>query len=153
MAGGSVLLREYLDIVENDQEDEENLPIAKMRVEGVPFTLPTSVVEYYDDPTENIGDEGWSLEELEADIRQHGVQEPILVAKSLHQMEKGGHDVYAFNGNHRLAVARKLGIRMIPCMAPSWADDAEPLSVEEIETLGGDARRIRSFLAARGYRD
>jgi ParB-like chromosome segregation protein Spo0J len=107
----------------------------------------------YDDPTNNIGDDGWNMEDLESDIIANGQQNPLLVAKSLYQMQHGDNNIYVFNGNHRLAILKKIGIKMAYCMAPSDADDAEPLSVEEIENLGGDASNLRKFLKSRGYNE
>lgn len=57
----------------------------------------------------------------------------IQVGLSIHE---GSTQVYVFNGNHRLAVARELNIPMMICDA-SDADDAEPLTIEQIVKLGG----------------
>lgn len=100
------------------------------------FWLPTEAIEFYDPPEPGAGDDGWSDAELEASIAKDGIQNSLSVGKSKHDMALHNHRVFAFNGNHRLGFARKLGLPYVPC-CNSDADDAVPLSREEIEALGG----------------
>lgn len=102
------------------------------------FHLPTGIIEHYDPPDDqSIGDDGWSKAMLREHVRQHGIQKPIEVGMSETEMNQRGNDTpYAFNGNHRLSIAKELGHPTVPCVH-SDADDALPLSDEYIKELGG----------------
>lgn len=102
-----------------------------------PFYLPVSKIMFYDDPYLGLGDEGWNVEELKADIAKNGIEMDIWVGRSVHDMEHNSSNaICCFNGNHRLAAAKELGIEMIMC-SNSDADDADPLTIAEIQAMGG----------------
>lgn len=103
------------------------------------FQLPTAVVEFYDDPTQGVGDEGWTIDELVDEMQTNGMRQrtPIEVGRSRVDMKYSGDtNVYAFNGNHRLAACKKLGLQFVLCVNSS-SYDAVPLTLEDIHTLGG----------------
>lgn len=102
------------------------------------FYLPTTAVEFYDDPSDGVGDEGWSLDELTDQIRKDGeIQMDIQVGRSVVDLMSRGDDrVFAFNGNHRLGSAKLLKMPFVPC-ENSDADDADPLTKQDIIALGG----------------
>jgi len=102
------------------------------------FYLPVPVLNLYDDPGRSLGDEGWDLARLRDDVvRRGGILEPVAVGMSMHDLDASGdRSVNAYNGNHRLWVARELGYAEILC-ENSDADDAVPLSRAEVEALGG----------------
>lgn len=115
--------------------------------EGV-YYLPTSHIEHYDPPSEDpghpsyTGQGGFTLADLRPDIKKNGITEPLLVAKSRHEVEHSGSDtVYAFDGNHRLAVAKEQGITHVPCLdAESHLpgnEDAVGLTRDEVRGRGG----------------
>ncbi len=89
-------------------------------------------------PYRSLGDEGTDVDGLKAQVlRDGGIREAVAVGKSMAEVaERDNHEALTFNGNHRLAVARDLGIPELLC-EHSWADDAEPLTRAEIEALGG----------------
>jgi len=102
------------------------------------FWLSPQKVEFYDDPARrvgDVGDEGWTIDELIADIRTNGLQNPIEVGRSRVDLK---HDtkIYAFNGNHRLAACQQLGLRFILCVN-SDSFDAVPLTFDDVVALGG----------------
>lgn len=103
------------------------------------FQLPTEKVEFYDDPTRDVGDEGWTTDEIAADMESRGGMQdkPIEVGRSRHDMQHNNDfNIYAFNGNHRLAACKKLKRRFVLCVN-SDTDDAQPLTFEDILALGG----------------
>jgi hypothetical protein len=101
------------------------------------FYLPAAKVSFYDDPYEGVGDDGYTVEELKAEIAKDGQEQPIEVGYSLHDMaHRNDHGINAFNGNHRLAAIKELGIPMVMC-ENSEADDADPLTRADILALGG----------------
>jgi hypothetical protein len=104
------------------------------------FYLPVAGLKFYDDPYDGYGDDGYDVESLKEEvIRDGGILQPIAVGMSDHDMrEKGDKSICAYNGNHRLAVAKELGYAEMLC-ENSYADDAVPLTWTEIEALGGRA--------------
>lgn len=103
--------------------------------EATPFYLPVHAIHFYDDPYAGLGDEGYDVETLKDEIARTGhVIYTIQVGKRRDAQD--GLMVYAFNGNHRLAAARELRLKEIIC-ENSGADDAKPLTVAEILSLGG----------------
>jgi len=104
----------------------------------VTFYLPPDVIGTYDDPSKGIGDEGWAMADLEASIRENGFNSRLWVAKSRYEMEENDdRKPYAFNGNHRLDVAVRLGVPFVPCTNADDAEDAVDLTLAEIEAMGG----------------
>lgn len=102
--------------------------------ESTPFYLPVSVIAFYDDPYAGVGDDGYDIDTLKAEIeRDGGVIYSIQVGKSA---ASNDGKVYVFNGNHRLAACKELGIPEIICENAGY-DDAVPLTVDEILALGG----------------
>jgi hypothetical protein len=102
-----------------------------------PFWLPIEALDYYDDPQSSTGDDGWSFDELLDSIRTEGQQMEVFVGFSVTEIrERQNYQVCVFNGNHRLLACRKLGIKEMLC-DNSPADDAEPLTLEQITKLGG----------------
>lgn len=103
--------------------------------EATPFYLPVNAIHFYDDPYAGLGDEGYDVETLKDEITRAGhVIYTIQVGKRRDAQDS--LKVYAFNGNHRLAAARELRLKEIIC-ENSGADDAKPLTVAEILSLGG----------------
>jgi hypothetical protein len=103
-----------------------------------PFYLPPSAIKFYDDPYSGAGDDGYTVADLKAEVEEDGeILYCIQVGKSRLEMPKGDHSIFAFNGNHRLAVAKELNLPEIICENASGMDDAYPLSIEEIVQLGG----------------
>jgi hypothetical protein len=107
------------------------------------FYLPTAVLDYYDEPSTDptdpgyTGEQGWTLAQLRESIAVEGLREPLAVGRSVADVERfGSENVLAFNGNHRLAVAREAELAMVPAVN-SGAEDALPLTVDEIVGLGG----------------
>lgn len=113
-------------------------PVGKYPRSFQPFYLPVPAVKIYDDPYSGEGDDGWTVKALKAEVERDGeILQCIQVGKSRHEMQKGDHSVYAFNGNHRLAVAKELNLAEIISENASGMDDAQPLTIEEIVQLGG----------------
>jgi len=101
------------------------------------FYLPPTVIEFYDDPT-GVGDDGWDYESLKKSIKELGIQEPLEVARSQAQMDAGDDAIYAFNGNHRLKIAKALKLPLVPCVHSGiWSEDAVPILDVDIIALGG----------------
>ena len=102
------------------------------------FYLPVAALNFFDDPYLSLGDDGYDVATLKDEVmRDGGIEQPVAVGKSATDVrERGDHSACTFNGNHRLAVARELGIAEMQC-EHSWADDAVPLTRCEIEALGG----------------
>jgi len=55
-------------------------------------------------------------EELEASIRRHGILQPL-------QLAKVGERLVLVDGLHRLKVAKRLGMRAVPCIIKEMSDD------------------------------
>lgn len=86
-------------------------------------TYPTEKLDFYDLP-EDIGDEGWDDEILTESVRLNGIQAPLEIGYSLYDwIVHGTLQPCVFNGNHRLRIARDLGLEEVPVVA-SDADDA-----------------------------
>ncbi len=101
------------------------------------FHLPVDKIAYYDDPSTGLGDDGWDVAGLIEAIGRDGQRMEIAVGRSLWSLAHDGDDgVAAFNGNHRLAACRALGLTTILC-SHSDADDADPLTRADILELGG----------------
>jgi hypothetical protein len=104
------------------------------------FYLPVDKISFYDDPYRGEGDEGYDVEELKAAIAKKGFRSVIQVGRSLHDMAlNGDYGVCVFNGNHRLAACKELGITEIQC-ENSEADDSDPLTKQDILDFGGRVR-------------
>ena len=102
------------------------------------FWLPPDSILFYDDPQHSPGDENWTMESLSQQVSQDGeILSPLQIGRSAWALEhESDVSVFAFNGNHRLAVAKDLGLPWIPCEA-SAAEDAVPLTRADILALGG----------------
>lgn len=104
------------------------------------FQLPTEIIKYYDDPhrrTDDVGDKGWTINRLVADMQARGQRKPIEVGRSRVDLKyDNDQNVYAINGNHRLAAWKKLGRPFVWCVN-SASYDAVPLTREDILALGG----------------
>lgn len=102
------------------------------------FLLPVPALAFYDDPYRGAGDEGYDMARLRAEVEADGgIRNPLAVGKSATDVrERDDHQARAYDGNHRLAVAKELGLVEILC-EHAWADDAVPLTRAEIEALGG----------------
>jgi hypothetical protein len=77
----------------------------------------------YDD-LDARGDDGWDIEALLADARVHGIRKPLEVAHSAAQLAVGDAGLYVFNGTHRLAVARTLGLEHVYAVPAVSSEDA-----------------------------
>ena len=117
------------------------------------FWLPVTSLVHYDDPSVGVGDEAWDPEALRASMAAEGQARAIEVGTSLHDVATRGDDTVAcFNGNHRLAEARRLEWDVIRCVN-SDADDAGPLTTGRILAMGGsleDPGRVGDARAAQG---
>lgn len=95
----------------------------------LPVMFPVCDLVAYDD-LDAVGDEGWDVERLLADVRVHGIRESLEVAHSADHLARGEATVFVFNGVHRLTVARMLGIERVPVVPFTRNEDA--VWVEEL---------------------
>jgi hypothetical protein len=88
-----------------------------------PVLYPVALLRPYDN-LDAVGDDGWSLDRLIADARTRGIRKPLEIAQSAAQLADGDAAVYVFNGQHRLAAARALGLTHVPVTPATRSEDA-----------------------------
>jgi hypothetical protein len=92
-----------------------------------PDAFPVSLLHHYDN-VDAAGDDGYTQERLEREIRASGrVEKRLEVAHSKKQLAKGDQSIYVFNGNHRLLAARNLRIQYVPVVSHWRSEDAVPV--------------------------
>jgi hypothetical protein len=103
------------------------------------FWLPTNSVEFLDPPDSRHGDDGWDIDDLSLSIASNGIESPLIVGQCQSWIDDGNDGVFVWNGNHRLAVAKKLGLKYVPCenVDEDETVDGIALTIAQIKRIGG----------------
>lgn len=92
-----------------------------------PEAFPVALLRPYDH-LDATGNHGYTLDRLLREVRRDGViREPLHIGYSAAQVAAGDRAIYVFDGQHRLEVARRLGISHVPVRSAWRSEDALPV--------------------------